>query len=141
MKTLKLLFITASIFCIQLSIAQETTNSIKVTITNIESNEGTIQVGLYSQEERFLKKTYKSIATKAIKGSVEVVFKNIPNNTYAISLYHDEDGNKELNKLFGMIPTEPYGISNNAKETYSAPSWEKAKFKLENQNLTQFISL
>ena len=141
MKTLKILFITVSILCAQLSIAQENTNSIKVTITNIDSSEGTIQVGLYDLGDHFLEKTYKSIAIKAKKGSVEVVFENIPNNTYAISLYHDEDDNKELNKLFGIIPTEPYGISNNAKESYSAPLWEKAKFKLENQNITQSISL
>lgn len=140
MKTLKFLFMTAFFLSSTLCMAQGK-NNIKVTITNIESNEGTLQVGLYNNSNLFLKETYKSLTAKAKEGSIEVIFENVPNGIYAISLYHDQDDNKKLNKLFGMIPTEPYGISNNAKEPYSAPLWEKAKFSIKNQNITQKISL
>lgn len=34
---------------------------------------------------------------------------------YAVMAYHDEDGNGELNRLFGMIPQEGWGLSNNPK--------------------------
>ena len=138
MKTIVTLLIT---LITSTAFAQQSSSDIKVIVNNIESSEGTIQIGLYNQETEFLVKTHKSIEVKAKQGSVEATFKNIPSGTYAISLYHDEDDNKELNKIFGMIPSEPYGISNNAKEMYSAPTWKKAKFEVKEPNLVQEISL
>lgn len=141
MKTLKLVLILACSLFSTVSIAQEKMNTIKVIVTNIQSNNGDIKIGLYDNQNHFLEKVYKSIDVKATEGTVEATFENIPNGEYAISLYHDEDNNNELNKRFFIIPIEPYGISNNAKEMYSAPSWEKAKFSLLNQHLIQKISL
>lgn len=47
--------------------------------------------------------------------------------SYAVAVYHDENNNEKLDKnMFGM-PTERYGFSNNARGTFSAPSFEEAE--------------
>jgi len=120
--------------------AQNNAQRIEVNITNIQNNEGTIQVGLYKTEKDFLNKIYKGITIKPKKTGVQIVFEDIEPGIYAISLYHDEDDNKKLN-TFIMIPTEPYGVSNNAKGQFGPPQWEKAKFTVADKNVIQNISI
>ncbi len=120
--------------------AQNEYQTIQVNVTNIKANKGTILVGLYKNEKDFLNKTYKGTKIKANKEGVQVTFKNIEPGTYAISLYHDKDDNNEMNTFLG-IPTEPYGVSNNAKGQFGPPQWEEAKFKVSGQKTIQNISL
>lgn len=140
MKTLKFILLLLLLLCAKTIIAQEPEHSLTVTISNIESNEGTIQVGLYNSKSSFLSTPYMSTGTQAKTGSVQVVFKNVPKGVYAISLYHDKDDNKELNTFF-KIPTEPYGVSNNAKGKFGPPNWEEAKFSILDKDTTQSIQL
>jgi uncharacterized protein (DUF2141 family) len=63
--------------------------------------------------------------------TVTVTLENVPSGEYAVSLFHDENGNKKLDKgLFG-IPTEKYGVSNNAKGKYGPPSYDDCKFVIK----------
>lgn len=140
MKTLKFTIILLLMLCTKTGIAQESEHSLTVMITNIESDEGTIQVGLYNNKDNFLNKTYRSISTNAKTGNVQVIFKNVPKGEYAISLYHDADNNRELN-TFLSIPTEPYGVSNNAKGRFVPPQWEDAKFTISDKTIVQSIKL
>lgn len=140
MKTLKFTVILLLVLFIKTGIAQESKHSLTVIVTNIESNQGTIQVGLYNSKGNFLNTIYQSISTKAKTGSVEVIFKNVPKGEYAISLYHDTDENQRLN-TFLRIPTEPYGVSNNAKGRFGPPKWEDARFSISDKAIVQSIKL
>lgn len=140
MKTLKFITLLLLLLSTKTTIAQEPEHSLTVTISNIESNEGTIQVGLYNSKSSFLSTPYISTSIQAKTGSVQVVLKNVPKGVYAISLYHDKDDNKELNTFF-KIPTEPYGVSNNAKGKFGPPNWEEAKFSILDKDITQSIQL
>ena len=74
---------------------------------------------------------YQDAETEINDKKATWVFENIPYGDYSIRLFHDENGNKILDKgLFGL-PKEPYGYSNNARGRLSAPKWEDAKFKLD----------
>ncbi len=140
MKTLKFTILLLLTLFTKTAIAQESEYSLTVTISNIESNEGTIQVGLYNSKSSFLNIPHTSTSIQAKTGSVQVVFKNVPKGVYAISLYHDKDNNKKLNTFF-KIPTEPYGVSNNAKGKFGPPNWEEAKFSILDKNTSQSIQL
>lgn len=51
--------------------------------------------------------------------------------TYSVKAYHDQNGDKKLNKsLFGQ-PLEPYGFSNNVREMFGPPSYERTTFRVE----------
>lgn len=89
-------------------------NTIEVDMYNFDNNTGKAMIGLYDKPENFLKKEYKIKEATITDLKAHVIFKNIPDGTYAISLYHDEDDNKQLNMFLNFIPTEDYGSSNNA---------------------------
>ncbi|WP_299677886.1 DUF2141 domain-containing protein [uncultured Dokdonia sp.] len=103
---------------------------IQVTITDIASDEGMLYVGLYNSETTFLSKRYKGTRSKIKDGKVVVIFKDIPEGTYAVSVFHDENSNQKLDTNFMGIPKEDTGCSNNAKGFMSAPKWKDAKFIL-----------
>jgi len=141
MKT-KNLIVLFFAFLLSLTIhAQNQTNSIEVHINNINSDKGTIRIGLYNSESNFYEKIYKSIAIKAKKGSLKATLDEIPIGYYAISVYHDENNNTALDSNFFGIPKEPYGTSNNAKGSFGPPSWEDAKFSVSEQTVIQSINL
>ena len=68
-------------------------------------------------------------------------FKNIPKGVYAISLFHDENDNGTMDTNFVGIPKEAYGCSNNAKGFMGPPKWQDAKFEINDQVITQTITL
>ena len=116
---------------------------VKVKLASVFNNKGYIFAGI-CPEKGFLKK-YKdcraNVKIRALEGSLEFVFENIPNGKYAIMAYHDENNNGKLDTNFLGIPKEGYGFSNNAKGKFSAPSFEKASFDVINANLEQKINM
>ncbi len=112
-------------------------NTIDVSITGFKSVKGKGMVGLYNVKADFLKNAFKSFSAKIVDGKVQVSFKNIPDGTYAISVYHDENDNNEFDRLFGMIPKEDYGNSNNVIPRFGPPKWEDAMFEIKNDSVTR----
>ena len=110
-------------------------NSVEVSLRDFKNDKGNVRVGLYNEPKSFLDKTYKSIRTKISNKEATVTFEDLPDGVYAISCYHDEDNNGELNMFMGMIPSEPYGTSNNARGFFGPPKWEDAKFELKDGEL------
>ena len=106
---------------------------INLQITNIKNNKGQISIGLYDKKDDFLdnEKVYKGVKIKSNNLDAKYSFKNIPNGTYAIALYHDEDNNDKLNTNFFGIPNEGTGLSNNARASFGPPKFDDAKFELK----------
>lgn len=122
--------------------AQDTIGQdITVKIKNLESNDGKVYVALYNTQESFLDKGFKATFSNIENNRCEVTFKNVPQGIYAISMFHDENGNNKLDSNFLGIPKEDYGCSNNAKGFMGPPNWKDAKFELKNESLTQTITL
>lgn len=106
---------------------------LKVEIRNVGSSEGSIRVALYASEQAFLKNLYAGQIAPAQKGSIAVRFGDVPPGSYALSVYHDENENGELDKNFLGIPTEPYGFSNNARGMFGPASFGDAMVAIEDQ--------
>lgn len=61
-------------------------------------------------------------------GQHTAVFEGLPAGDYAAKVFHDVNGDGEMNfNPFGM-PTEPYAFSNNAVGNMGPASWERARF-------------
>lgn len=117
-------------------------NTIEVEINNFETDEGIALVGLYNAEDAFLKKEYKGHQATIDGDKATVEFTNIPDGTYAISVFHDEDEDGELSTNFIGIPNEAYGASNNAPSRFGPPKWKDAKFEVKNgETVKQQIDL
>lgn len=117
---------------------------LQVSFSNIQHSSGSIYVALYDNEADFLntdKIRDKKIVTVHAKGSLTVSFPNLPPGTYAISCFHDVNGNGKLDTNLLGIPSEPYGFSNNARPKFRAPNWEETKFYLKDSGGTMAIRL
>ncbi|MDR0543278.1 MAG: DUF2141 domain-containing protein [Dysgonamonadaceae bacterium] len=114
-------------------------NKLTVVVEGIEDVTGHLMVGLYTKDN-FRKKPVAGQRVEVKAETVTVVFEDIPDGEYAVSLFHDENGNGKLDTgLFG-IPVEKYGFSNNAKGQYGPPSYEDCRFVIE-EDMKIVISL
>jgi len=102
-----------------------------VKVTNLGDLKGQVMVGLFDKEDNFLKKPIKGVSAKATVEGQELVFENLPFGEYAVSVIHDENENGELD-TFLVIPTEPYGFSNNVMGKFGPPSFEQSKISFKN---------
>jgi uncharacterized protein (DUF2141 family) len=115
--------------------AQNNSNhvTLSVRVENIKAQNGkTIRIGIDKKNE-FMKndEPFKYALVRAYKNYVEYEFK-LPKGEYAVSVYHDLNGNEELDKnLFGA-PKEPYGFSQNYVPRFRAPRFDEVKIPLAN---------
>lgn len=120
--------------------AQDQGAEIEVEVVNIEHEKGKILIGLYNAEGHWLKKIYKGTYGKIANGKASATFSGISKGVYAISVFHDENNNGELDTLLG-IPTEPTGASNDAPARFGPPAWVDAKFEVKEANIKHVIHL
>ncbi|HEX6224654.1 MAG TPA: DUF2141 domain-containing protein [Chryseolinea sp.] len=103
---------------------------LQVTVTHIKGEKGNIMVGIFDSDETFLKKPLEGKMIKASGDSITVVFENLKPGRYAISVLHDANKNKDLDKNKLGIPKEGFGFSNNVIGAMGPPSFERAQFDL-----------
>ena len=102
-----------------------------VEVSGATPGKGQAICSLFTSSDTFLKQpAIKIIKPIDSNGEVEFKLDDLEPGVYAVSIVYDEDSNGKLNTgLFG-IPTEPVGVSNNAKGKFGPPSYEDAVFKL-----------
>ena len=104
-----------------LSISPDTTT---VEITFISQKEGgLINIALYDLKNDFMEEEALSQSWPFKKDSL-IVKITVPNKPFAITSFHDLDGNQQLNTNWMGIPIEPYGFSNNARGMMGPPDFE-----------------
>jgi uncharacterized protein (DUF2141 family) len=57
-------------------------------------------------------------------------YTDVPEGTYAVAIGHDLNGNKRVDTNFIGMPTEQWGVSNNARPSLRAPRFDEALFKV-----------
>ena len=121
-------FALAGMVCLPAWAADET---LVVTLAGVQHAKGQVRVSLYADPKTFRKED-KATAIQTVApvvGETVVRFEKLPPGRYAIMAYHDEDGNGELNRRFGMFPTEGYGLSNNPT-VVGPPKFEDSAFSV-----------
>lgn len=58
-------------------------------------------------------------------------YSDVSEGIYAVSIGHDLNGNKRVDTNFIGLPTEQWGVSNNARPSFRAPRFDEALFKVE----------
>ncbi len=112
---------------------------LKIVVKNIQVGKGSIVVEIYDNSKDFFKKSIAAKTVKATNQSLDFSF-DISEGIYAVAVYQDINDNKELDKGWFSIPKEPYGLSNNYRPRFSAPTFEDCRFQVS-QELTITIIL
>lgn len=117
------------------------TATLSVTLTGLDPQTGAVMVGVFSGEEDY--KNGGGVAGARIEVDAEevtVIIENLPLGSYGLKMYHDVNGNGEMDtNPFGM-PTEPFAFSNNAKGRFGPASWNDAQFEITAGENTQAIA-
>lgn len=144
----KLRFVTALCFCIcafavgamatPVSGGDQTTpvsgGDLEITVEGIRDAEGNVMVALHDESgmEGFPGANGAIAAqwVRAAPGSQRFVFLDLPPGQYAVAVFHDENGNDELDTNILGIPTEGTGFSRNAQGNFGPPSFHDAAVEI-----------
>jgi uncharacterized protein (DUF2141 family) len=99
----------------------------KLTVDGLEKKVGFVRVSIELGQNGYDKKiTFKS-ASVEVEGKSATILTELPYGEYAIKTFHDLNSDSELNLNLLGIPSEPYGISNDARAAFGLPSYSDAK--------------
>ena len=107
-------------------------NTLTVVVDGIESSNGKIMLAVYDSAGFLKQPLYFGMAqVEDGQEEVTIVIENLAPGQYAVSVFHDENDNNQLDTgAFGM-PLEPYGFSNNAKGKMGPPSFQDCMIPVE----------
>ena len=112
---------------------------LKINVTNIKNNIGSIHYALYNTPEKFpnsngaLLGGNKDVEKVLIDG---LTISNLKESLYAIAIYHDENSNNQFDTFFS-IPTERYGFSNDAPVFLGPPKFDDASIFIPRDKIVQ----
>lgn len=99
---------------------------VAVRVQGVRNDQGSVVVGVCT-EEVFIGGTCAFRATvPAQAGAVTVTVPDVPPGTYAVRVYHDENGNERIDRNFLGVPLEGFGFSNDAPVRMAPPSFKDA---------------
>jgi uncharacterized protein (DUF2141 family) len=124
------------IFCCSIWIASSVrlaaqtprTGAITVNITGIRNADGNLRVALRRDENTMVEGRTVDIDPKTL--TAKVVFENVPEGAYGVSVIHDENKNGKLDMNEVGMPIEGYGYSNNPAKRPGPAPFEETKFAL-----------
>jgi len=139
--------LTAASICLMAAIPF--TNSASAGVLRVEIGgfveiTGKVMIAVFDDAEHFLSKSggaVKKLRAKVTGAEMSVTIADLPPGQYGISIYHDENGNGELDTNFLGIPKEPYGFSNNARGFAGPRKFDATLITVTEQETTISIDL
>lgn len=107
-------------------------NSIKVIVVGLHSNDGEVDCALFNSADGFpgdASKAIKTVKSKIENEQATCRFVDVLPGDYAVSEFHDENGNGKLDTNFLGMPKEGVGASNDAAGHMGPPKFDDARFK------------
>jgi len=109
--------------------------TLEVRVEGIRPTPGEIGVALFDSPKGYpvhIEHAYEEewVPLQARQKTVTVVFEGVPFGEYAVSVIHDENGNRTLERSRLGFPEEGVGFSNDQRVKLSAPKFSPAKFPL-----------
>ena len=109
------------------------TGSVAVSIVGFENDRGQALVAIFLSSEGFpgeIGEAHEARECPVVGQRVSVLFEDVPEGPFAVSVIHDEDLDFELDKNMLGIPSERWGVSRDASGFLGPPSFEKARLQL-----------
>jgi uncharacterized protein (DUF2141 family) len=126
------------------SLPEKENGEIKLIINDTKSNSGVIRVLIFDQADGFpeeAKKAFKALSIPVENFSAQTTIKNLPAGNYAVSVFHDQDGDGVFKKNSIGLPIDSYGFSNNPTLFFGPPSFSKCKVAINNEPVSVEINL
>lgn len=127
-----LVMMTANSACSQadpglLADMAEDTVTLTVKVTNAASSDHFVYLGMQDETGKMVEQTQATLEDNV----ATFTFEGMTMGRYAIQVFHDENGNGDLDTGAFGIPNERYGFSNNAVANFGPPALEERLFTLD----------
>jgi len=122
--------------------ATASAGDLTVHIEHVRNDHGSILAAIYTSEASYMKpeQARATFKVKATAGDVQYVFHDLPAGRYALSTFHDENGNGRLDRNVFGLPKEGYGFSN-ANGSLRPPEFAQAVFDFDGTTKSITITL
>ena len=112
-----------------------------VKISNVEEATGRIFVAVWDNKDAWPDgQPLEGIDVEALTPETEVTFE-LPEGTYAVSVFHDVNGNGEMDYNALRMPKEPWGTSNDVPARFGPPKYDKMTLELDSDGATAEVTL
>jgi uncharacterized protein (DUF2141 family) len=110
---------------------------VRVTVTGAKPAAGEVACSLFSAARGFpMDVSGAQSFWQPAASEVTCRFTGVADGTYALAVAQDLNGNRRIDTNAFGAPTEPWGVSNNIRHTFSAPKFDEAKFRVaDGQNV------
>jgi uncharacterized protein (DUF2141 family) len=118
--------------------------NLTVKVDNLRDRQGQVCFNLFKTSDGFPSDRQKAVKTDCIKISdqpLEIKLNSLPYGNYAISLYHDRNGDRTLNRAAFGMPSEGYGFSNNPSALTGPANFGQSMFILAGRNTNVKVNL
>ena len=124
--------IASMVFC-GAALAADLSPRLSIQVSGFTHERGHAVANLFREGDDVLKpdKAFRHVQAEIHDGKATIAFPDLAYGKYAISVFHDENGNGKLDHNFFGIPAEPLGFSNHFQlGLFSGfPSFEKLQFQ------------
>jgi uncharacterized protein (DUF2141 family) len=105
--------------------------SLEIGVMGLRNDHGMIQACLTRDRQHFpdCKRDPNAMTTTAPATAAAIRFAGFAPGTYAVTMFHDENGNRKLDKTIG-IPREGFGFSRNPVIRFGAPRFTQVEMDL-----------
>ena len=117
--------------------------TVNLVLTGLRTSAGEVRVCVWHEGKGFpdcRKGDDVRMLTAPAAPKVRLAVAGLAPGSYAVSVIHDENGNRRLDKNFLGIPTEGVGFSHNPRVTFGPPDFAKASFDATTE-ATQIIQM
>jgi uncharacterized protein (DUF2141 family) len=113
--------------------------TLEIRVKGVASSKGEILAAVCDRAA-FLKKGCIRVTAPAKRG--ETVLKaQVPGGEWAVSVFHDEDGDRKMARGAMGIPAEGWGFSRDAKGRFGPPTFDEAAVRIGGASAVQTINL
>lgn len=107
---------------------EEERPGIRIRVSGLRSDDGRLACGLFVEENWLRAGAIDGAGGEIVDGEAVCFFAGVAPGTYAVSTFHDENGNGKLDSGFMRIPKEGTAASNDAYRKFGPPRYRDAKF-------------
>ncbi len=113
-----------------------------VQLGGLLSTEGMVRVAVFDDPAPFPEEIGLAACTVSVRpegAMVEVEVPGLTPGTYAVAAFHDEDGDRVVDRNIFGVPLEPFGFTMGARARLGPPRFEEARFDLDGD--TTYVSV
>ena len=107
---------------------------LSVVVDGFPDGEGAAGIAVWNGARGFpedIEHAVQAIYVPIEAGAARVRLGPFPPGVYAVTVYHDRDGDEQFDKNWLGIPREAWGVSNNVRPRLRAPTFDEARLELE----------